>query len=715
MRRGNLAASILSGLLFLLPGCSSNQGRPAKPDHQDNQVHQAPPAVPAQAIKDWTFLVYIAGDEESLHEPIIDGLKRLEQLPGLSAEGPINVVVQLDDSGDDPNYRYALRTPLQPGAGARLDTPPIPEEIVRRHEPGFRYGERDSGNPSTLKRFLSWAVQAYPARHYMLLLNGHSWGLQGQMQDFYFAGKSQLPSSIIKNYELRRLLEEVYREQRVHIPEGRFDALHIDGCISGQLDVALELKDVFRYFVAHSIDTPYHGLAFERVLGPFMDALRAAPNRDDASAHKLCEEQLLAPLVREYVLQYAPDGIMTKKEQELSALAPFALRTAELPRVATSLRELVAELEESGIGTAFRNGQRSDLEALRDVDDHVDLLQLAQTLKSEFSARLAATHDPRWQRAIDKAQALTGSLGYGPQDRTSLPTRIRHATAQGAWVHIQVDGFSTNAEMLSCELLRTFRVQNQQTPQHIPALIDGEAHAMPINNLDCEKLAELAPEITATALSPGKPLPLDHVYRLKARWPSGIAAQLFETVGDAVPRQRTLSIWIDRGSQQKLDVELMLQLPGTREIVIEYLSGTSTATADPLGYLRKRPGSAARRVGRETQSVPSYAINTDPQLFARQGGAGLYVAEAHTNGVYHKHGLGIFMRRDFPAPIYRYQRGRIPIERVEKTPYALRLEEYLNSIPEQIAGQSLPLPGVECYRAHRIHETRWDEFLFGSP
>ena len=158
--------------------------------------HPAHGRTKSAEMKDWTILVYAAGDEEKVRMPTLALLKRFEGVPSLRADGNVRVVAQHDDAGKDLGYRYLLRYIEHPSDKPGPDTPPLTEKEIQEQlqtvhpSATFSYGELDTGNAVTLKQFVRWGIEAYPARHYVLILAGHSWGQQGMMQDFFVGGEA---------------------------------------------------------------------------------------------------------------------------------------------------------------------------------------------------------------------------------------------------------------------------------------------------------------------------------------------------------------------------------------------------------------------------------------------------------------------------------------------------------------------------------------------
>ncbi len=92
---------------------------------------------------------------------------------------------------------------------------------------------------------------------------------------------------------------------------------------------------------------------------------------------------------------------------------------------------------------------------------------------------------------------------------------------------------------------------------------------------------------------------------------------------------------------------------------------------------------------------------------------GLYVAEAHSAGTLWKSGLGILLRRSFAYEYQKYFQGRPPIERVERAPWTLSLDGYLETLKPRDGRSHFVYQGAAFYRLHRIAQTGWPDLLFG--
>lgn len=107
-----------------------------------------------QPEKDWTFLVYIAADNDLNYF----AWKNIRQMEKIGSNKHLNIVIQLSERGK--------RKPTQ-----RL--------IVQRgkHDK-INLGNKklDSGSPHTLINFCTWAFKTFPAKNYALILWNHGTG-----------------------------------------------------------------------------------------------------------------------------------------------------------------------------------------------------------------------------------------------------------------------------------------------------------------------------------------------------------------------------------------------------------------------------------------------------------------------------------------------------------------------------------------------------------
>ncbi|MFH1577351.1 MAG: clostripain-related cysteine peptidase [Candidatus Margulisiibacteriota bacterium] len=162
MKQIKLALFLLL-LIFLVASCGIlNQGTPT-------------------AKKQWTFMLYLDGDEVSMQQDFNAALTEMISNE-VGSSDDVNVVIQYDryflTAEAFGGWRIAHRFYYTPGLG------PTAEAAIADWGDGLGGGrEVDTSDPDTLAAFISWATTNYPADHYALLLGDHGYGWQGLIID----------------------------------------------------------------------------------------------------------------------------------------------------------------------------------------------------------------------------------------------------------------------------------------------------------------------------------------------------------------------------------------------------------------------------------------------------------------------------------------------------------------------------------------------------
>jgi hypothetical protein len=107
------------------------------------------------AKKQWTFMVYLAGDNSLATAGVVD----LNEMKKVGSTPQINVVAQFDNGKGHRTCRYLLTK------GGTLA-----KNVVKN------LGKTDTGDPAVLTEFVDWAVDSYPAERYALVVWNHGNG-----------------------------------------------------------------------------------------------------------------------------------------------------------------------------------------------------------------------------------------------------------------------------------------------------------------------------------------------------------------------------------------------------------------------------------------------------------------------------------------------------------------------------------------------------------
>ncbi len=138
-------------------------------DHRLLKIHSYPVVsvdYDIQCIPEWTFMVYVAADNNLEGAGIDDFL----EMASVGSNNVVNIVVQLDrTAGYDNTYsdwittkRYKIEQGMTPDPGSAI----------------MDIAEANMGDPQTLVDFVDWATGEYPASRYCLILwdHGTGWG-----------------------------------------------------------------------------------------------------------------------------------------------------------------------------------------------------------------------------------------------------------------------------------------------------------------------------------------------------------------------------------------------------------------------------------------------------------------------------------------------------------------------------------------------------------
>ncbi|MEO0107629.1 MAG: clostripain-related cysteine peptidase, partial [candidate division WOR-3 bacterium] len=147
-------------------------------------------------------------------------------------------------------------------------------------------GTKDMSDKTTLKNFITYARQKYPAEHYMLMLKDHGGGWRGAMIDAQNGAGSMMTLP-----DLASAMDTFH-----------FDIVAFDACLMGMVEVAYELRQRANYLVASQFVTyagTYGG-------AEWLGWLAANPNCSPLDlAKKIVEACLNADIAKQFIGQMA--------------------------------------------------------------------------------------------------------------------------------------------------------------------------------------------------------------------------------------------------------------------------------------------------------------------------------------------------------------------------------------------------------------------------
>ncbi len=194
----------------------------------------------------WTIMVYLDGDNDLEAAALID----LKEMEYVGSTDDVNIIVMIDRAEED--YEYELEGYLDVGSWSdtriyyvvRDTSSKIGSRLVKS------LGELDMGDPSTLRDFIKFTVENYPADHYMLVIWDH-----GSYPGFIALDYSH--EDMLTGREINQAL----RESGVY-----FDIIAFDACLVSTIEMAYEIMDYGDYMVASEEVEPAPGYPYKDVL-----------------------------------------------------------------------------------------------------------------------------------------------------------------------------------------------------------------------------------------------------------------------------------------------------------------------------------------------------------------------------------------------------------------------------------------------------------------
>ena len=202
-------------------------------------------------LKDWTILVYLDGDCD------LEGLQigAFLMMASVGSTADINILVQFDRiAGYDSRYgdwegckRFYVTLGMTPEGYNAIS----------------HLGEPNMGNPLTLKNFVTWGINQYPAEKYALILSDHgdNGGVCEDLTGVY---------DYLSMVEIYGAMEMVHNSTGVII-----DLIGYEACLMGAVEVAYHSSGWAEVIVASEelcADWSYDDLLSELAASPTMNS-----------------------------------------------------------------------------------------------------------------------------------------------------------------------------------------------------------------------------------------------------------------------------------------------------------------------------------------------------------------------------------------------------------------------------------------------------------
>ena len=328
---------------------------------------------------EWTIMVYMAGDN-NLANDCINALTKMKQV---KIGDIVHVIAQFDPSDTRlSSQRVVINLKeKKAGAGFGVAVLPSPSDLAKDRvdvgEGAIKFSdenkghapelpvpdvlETDTANPKTLFDFISWSKQHFPATRYMLILAGHSAGVE----EGYLL-KDENPPEAMKLDGLKQVLSAVQTRLGITL-----DILGMDSCLMSMVEICYELRGLVKFLVSSQSMTPNPGWPY----GQILEVIKEADGKIEADS--------LAPIiVKEYVNSYVEHAVNSGTSTDLSAL-----RVDTSEEVAKKVKDLVQTLRGKLGQTSFNNAIiLSHWEAQSyNGEQFVDLCDFCELLEKHYS------------------------------------------------------------------------------------------------------------------------------------------------------------------------------------------------------------------------------------------------------------------------------------------------------------------------------------------
>jgi hypothetical protein len=355
--------------------------------------------------KKWTIMLYLAGDNNL----DLNGVMDLDEAKKVGSNGHFNVVAEFDREGPGlPTHRYYLRK----GTSLQAD---VVESL----------GEINTGDPEVLFSFIKWAVDHYPAEHYMLILWNHGQGWDDTNIFARKAGSRRIPrtdrlrhaffktsvehvaSLSLTDSKMARAilidenakdfldcleLKQVMLEAKNYIGK-RIDVFGMDACLMSMVEIACQVQESVEYMVGSEETEPLDGWPYDTILESLDGNSRMAP------------DELGRTVVEQYIGYYtAQDEDVTLSACNLGAIQTFMEAMTHLTRMLTDgmsdyrIREMIAEA---------RNRSQE-----YQMNDNIDLVSFCKLLKVQNVSKEISDACGSVISAITDHHGLVVSTGY---------------------------------------------------------------------------------------------------------------------------------------------------------------------------------------------------------------------------------------------------------------------------------------------------------------
>ncbi|MBB2720279.1 clostripain-related cysteine peptidase [Rhizobium sophoriradicis] len=254
-------------------------------------------------------MVYVVADNN------LDGYAPLdfEEISRVGSDANINVVAQIDRAGDSEGWTNTRRFLIRPGD--KIDASPL-ENL----------GEQNMGDPETLKDFVNWGAQNFPADRTALIIWNHGSGWRNAQVNNAPGGGHKYVASDDSDGDALYNSEVV---DALRATGENIDLIGFDACLMSTIETWYGLANLAAVGVGSQDLEPGTGWFYDRFLSNLKKDPAASP------------EQLARWIVSSYKEGYEELGEITQVAESYT-LAAIDLK--EVKKLSTTLSEISPKL-----------------------------------------------------------------------------------------------------------------------------------------------------------------------------------------------------------------------------------------------------------------------------------------------------------------------------------------------------------------------------------
>ena len=322
--------------------------------------------------KRWGFLVYIAGDN-NLSDA---GLEDIQELCNEGTSGQVYVGVEIDTYGEHTgSLRYEITEPDWNNEAHRIVIERLPE--------------KDTGDPETLRSFLKWGLERYPAEDHIVVVWNHGAGFRSVRRDI---GYDDFGSSLDMPE-----IEDVFTRSGIG-PDNKIAIVGFDACLMNMLEIANQFKDQVKILVGSQQTEPGDGWPYDRVLNTI---------KQSASSIDLAKQ-----IVNEYIEDYKDRGVFNVTQS--------AIQLNKTDAAVKALSDL------GNLLTDNIDNYREEIKKIRittqtfEMADYVDLIHLAEVISERIDNEPIVKASRVVMESTRACILISENLGYAVKNASGL-------------------------------------------------------------------------------------------------------------------------------------------------------------------------------------------------------------------------------------------------------------------------------------------------------